>query len=717
MQKFITIPALVCLFAVTFLVPAKTTMGQMGLEALKNCSNLGFSTEEDFVTWGPEPADGNPIISDGDLLGLNHAVCARNADLLGQFDIKEDLGLDAVHIIDADRYLVAFSTELDSPNPGQFTAGDFLITNGGIIPNMALLYKFDNIQGDLGLDAVQVIGNSVNIKRFLDYAKTVPREQWLTEPGVLAEMLDIYDIDILFSTEGTGPSPDSPIFLDGDFLSARFGVIVQSNGSLLPNTVPAGVPVRGVDFGLDAGNMVPGGEEPDVIFSTELLYQGNPDQGAPDFTDGDVLQLDNGVVFTNKDLISPFEPRADFLGLDAFFSAVSQDAMELLISQIKEAAGKTTEKSKTAGQSGTVYPLSSDRSNSSLLQLEACRAFAFSTEEDFVTRGPEPPDGNPIISDGDLLGRNCAVCARNHELLQNFDVSTDLGLDAVDVIDVESELVAFSTELDSPHAGQFTAGDLLVTNGTIIPNTVLLELFNIRHDMGLDALFFVGDPERISGFLSEAREFPRQYWLRNPDELVGMLRQWQIDIWFSVEGTGPLPGMLTFLDGDILSARDGVVIASNDILLPSAVPAGIPSRGVDFGLDSLGGHRDGMMELINFSTEILFNGEPGFNDGDVLESGNGVVITNEDLTRCLEPMAGFLGLDALSGRYLPPCEGNFDHDEDVDRSDLAVFAAEFGRTDCGVPTTCPGDFDTDGDVDGRDLAVFAADYGRTDCPE
>jgi len=174
--------------------------------------------------------------------------------------------------------------------------------------------------------------------------------------------------------------------------------------------------------------------------------------------------------------------------------------------------------------------------------------------------------------------------------------------------------------------------------------------------------------------------------------------------------------MSTMLDGDILSTRDGVIIASNGIFLPSSVPAGIPDRGVDFGLDALGGHRDGMMVQVKFTTEILFNGEPGFNDGDVLESGNGVVFTNEDLTRCFEPMASFLGLDALSGRYLPPCEGNFDHDGDVDRSDLAVFATEFGRSDCGVPTICSGDFDNDGDVAGSDLAVFAADFNRTDCP-
>ena len=62
----------------------------------------------------------------------------------------------------------------------------------------------------------------------------------------------------------------------------------------------------------------------------------------------------------------------------------------------------------------------------------------------------------------------------------------------------------------------------------------------------------------------------------------------------------------------------------------------------------------------------------------------------------------------------PPCQGNFDGDQDVDGSDLAVFSVDFGRTDCDGD--CRGDFDSDGDVDGSDLAVFSADFGRTDCP-
>ncbi|HHP7236659.1 MAG TPA: thrombospondin type 3 repeat-containing protein [Desulfobacterales bacterium] len=62
------------------------------------------------------------------------------------------------------------------------------------------------------------------------------------------------------------------------------------------------------------------------------------------------------------------------------------------------------------------------------------------------------------------------------------------------------------------------------------------------------------------------------------------------------------------------------------------------------------------------------------------------------------------------------CRGDFTYDGDVDGSDLAVFAADFGRTDCSATALCEGDFDGDGDVDGSDLAVFAAGFGQTGCP-
>jgi len=74
------------------------------------------------------------------------------------------------------------------------------------------------------------------------------------------------------------------------------------------------------------------------------------------------------------------------------------------------------------------------------------------------------------------------------------------------------------------------------------------------------------------------------------------------------------------------------------------------------------------------------------------------------------------GVDIGADEYV--LRGDFDGDGDVDGTDLAVFAADFGRTDCcesGVPR-CEGDFDGDCDVDGSDLAKFAANSGRTDCP-
>lgn len=61
------------------------------------------------------------------------------------------------------------------------------------------------------------------------------------------------------------------------------------------------------------------------------------------------------------------------------------------------------------------------------------------------------------------------------------------------------------------------------------------------------------------------------------------------------------------------------------------------------------------------------------------------------------------------------CPGDFDNDNDVDGSDLSIFAVDFGRTDCNGD--CEGDVDTDGDVDGSDLSVFASDFGKTHCPQ
>jgi len=268
----------------------------------------------------------------------------------------------------------------------------------------------------------------------------------------------------------------------------------------------------------------------------------------------------------------------------------------------------------------------------------------FSTEEDFVIQGTK------IISDGDLLNAEGYIYMRNHELLAKFDVTYDLGLDAADVIDKEGYFVAFSSELDDP-MGRFTAGDLLATNRVILPNSALLYTFNIPLglDLGLDAVHFIGEREDIIECLEEVRREGNEYFQTNPEALIEFLEKYGIDIYFSTEGTAPWrPEEPGFLDGDLLSAARGKIVAANSDLLPLSVPAGIlgpDPAGVDFGLDAVTLYKE---ENIEFSTEILYKGGLSFTDGDVLLQDDGVVFRNKDLINAFDPKVEELGLDALS---------------------------------------------------------------------
>ncbi len=281
--------------------------------------------------------------------------------------------------------------------------------------------------------------------------------------------------------------------------------------------------------------------------------------------------------------------------------------------------------------------------------LHHCARGCFSTEQSFITHGPDPYDGNPLVSDGDLLSLNGQVCARNADLLRAFypegRVPADLGLDAVDVLDIETKLVAFSTEIDDPR-GRFTAGDLLFTNGGILPNSALVFPFGIKHDIGLDAVHFVGAKAQLVSFAGLVLEVGPEGWAE--DKLKQELERYQIDIWFSTEGTHKPVGAAMILDGDLLSAK-GTVVRPQATLFPPDVPAGLPQRGVDFGLDAVTSARTvGRVTPIYFSTEILYRGRmTPFTDGDILLAGNGVVAKNEILIAPFKPAADFLGLDAL----------------------------------------------------------------------
>ena len=283
--------------------------------------------------------------------------------------------------------------------------------------------------------------------------------------------------------------------------------------------------------------------------------------------------------------------------------------------------------------------------------LVACREGGYSVEEDFMMQGNEPADGNPYISDGDLLSFNGQVCARNADLLRQFDVPYDLGLDAVDIIGIEPGLVAFSTELDSPF-GSFTAGDLLFTNGGSIPNAMLTTRFQIPYDIGLDSVHLVGEPERIREFANFILDF--NDW--EPGVLQELLEEFDIDIWYSIEGTWQFTQEDLILDGDLLSARLGIVVLSQPQLINPPAPAGIP-EGVDFGLDGATTTRQGDREVLLFSTEIMMLGEPNFTDGDALRVGGAVATPFYQFAAPFNASVRFLGLDAIHRTYREP---NFD---------------------------------------------------------
>lgn len=293
--------------------------------------------------------------------------------------------------------------------------------------------------------------------------------------------------------------------------------------------------------------------------------------------------------------------------------------------------------------------------------IPRCRGLLFSTSEDFTMQRGEAPDGNPIVSDGDLLNFDpgsgqTTVCLRNAQLLRRFDIpETDLGLDAVAALGEKRETLAFSTELDSIH-GQFTAGDLLFIstvpflNGLIIPNAALLAQTKLqpRYDIGLDAVSFVGNQERLLEALKAVSEAGRERLASNPGLLAEILRKFKVDILFSTEGTAPVPKAPAFIDGDLLSAATGAIFRSHADLLPN-LPAGIPVRGADFGLDAytlgLDPRTNGVAELL--STEVDGRARVAFTDGDVLTPGPNVRYKNFDLLKSLSPPTFDLGLDAL----------------------------------------------------------------------
>ncbi|MEI4233614.1 hypothetical protein [Roseovarius sp. D22-M7] len=358
--------------ASALLLGATTSALSQGIN-LADCKGLWFSTSEDFLSQGRD-LPGGPVVSDGDLLahqlGGGTRICARNEELLRVFDIERfDHGLDAVDriFIDEGAVFIAFSTEIDSVNgAGQFTAGDLLFGNGGVIPNNALLVKFDLPRSlNLGLDAVHITGSASGKRELMARVRQTPVQRLRENPDLLIEILEATRTDILFSTEGTPPEVQKPRFLDGDLLSALNGTIVRSNKDLLP-AVPSGLPQDGVDYGLDAYTPAvdPLEQVPTELFSTEIQIK----EGA--LSDGDALNVGPAPYLRNIDLIAPLQPRDSDMGLDALSAGEEDVACNFYINKVSDIDVATI--NQGTGLFGDQRPFGRDISLDGILPGPAC---------------------------------------------------------------------------------------------------------------------------------------------------------------------------------------------------------------------------------------------------------------------------------------------------------------------------------------------------------
>jgi hypothetical protein len=109
----------------------------------------------------------------------------------------------------------------------------------------------------------------------------------------------------------------------------------------------------------------------------------------------------------------------------------------------------------------------------------------------------------------------------------------------------------------------------------------------------------------------------------------------------------------------------------------------------------------GLEPYTTYSFRVYAFGDPADSEIDLYSCNHLIITANAHFT---------------AGSAPEECEGDFDEDGDVDVTDIAVIAADFGRTVCDNLPPCKGDLDNDGDCDGSDLASLAAEFGRTDCP-
>jgi hypothetical protein len=245
--------------------------------------------------------------------------------------------------------------------------------------------------------------------------------------------------EIWFSTKtfftASNGSGSTTLILSGDLIS-NSGRVVKRNGELFSSV---GIHVPGPDLGLDAVDILPGGE---IAFS---LGSDAPSDTLGPIHHGDLLSTQRGILSRNQDLLAAFgvQPAAPDVGLDAVHILDTGEILFSIQSNIfSERLGATLHRGDLLSSTGRVvrsyqqmlggfHPVQPDDYGLDALYVWPNGEIWFSTEEDFQDQQVG------AISAGDLLSDQGYVVLSQAELLDAFAPTQSppaFGLDALYVV-------------------------------------------------------------------------------------------------------------------------------------------------------------------------------------------------------------------------------------------------------------------------------------------
>ena len=612
--------------------------------------------------------------------------------------------------------------------------GDLLLTNGGIIRNEVLiapLHLMDAAGSEidyLGIDAVEV----ESLLPVYDELANMD----IHKLGDLIQYLGKYTIRIYFSFEemneeyaaGTGSLLPAGTMVSADDLlllsissTGATAQVVRSGADSVPSPIVSIVEGFKVDknVGLDAaGSCLP---EDELFRSLLLTVYFSTEENASNntFTEGDLLihqqgaAVPNAIVLTNAQLVGDDSKRWGLDGVDLYPMAI--EPIPTFV--------PTRVPTRIPTRVPTDVP--------TRVQPDVCPVY-FSIEEPHVL-----PNGG---THGDILVHNPGGLAyvlpggKNQDLLSAFLANTDdileydPGLDGFDILELDSltddltgdvipgatyvlnitpaltdrlsHKIIFTIEQSIPITNanhpSFTAGaavtlrdgDLLLTNGGIIRNEVLIEPLNLMDANGNEIDYLGIDAVETEAFLP-VFDHLANIDLKYPMALVDQLAiiastntgDFKIRIYFSFEdineeyiaGTGSLLPAGTRVSADDLlvmsfspAGMDADVVRSGADGIPSPIVSIVEGFNLDknVGLDAVGSCLAEDTIFRSYLSTVYFSTEENgpnnmFSEGDLLihtqgaSVPNAVVLTNYQLVGSDDANWGLDGVDLYAKRIEP----------------------------------------------------------------